>query len=171
MRVGGGKAKGSGFERDTAKKIVKAFKDFGVEQKDCWRSVLSGGHVISAGDLWMSEKLEKLFPYVIECKFRKKVKWENILLGNEKAEEMKWVAQVLEAVTKRNGLSPLLVVKENNCSVLVLSPCKKEKLNSIRLTTGPWQWWRMEKWESFLASAVKRARKTNRTVDLEGMKT
>lgn len=115
MRKGGGKAKGSHFERVIAKMIVKAFKKHGIQQRECWRSVNSGGHIIAAGDLEMSDRLMKLFPYAVECKFRKRIKWFLYMLdgASSKAEEIKWLAQAKEGATKIANLRPLLVMKEN----------------------------------------------------------
>ena len=124
MRKGGGKGKGSAFERTVAKLIVKAFRRHGIEQRECWRSVLSGGHLISCGDLAMSDRLLELFPYAVECKFRRRVRWERFLLGykyRRKAwEEMKWIEQAEEGASKRKGLFPILVVKENRGPIYVL---------------------------------------------------
>src|SRR6266700_4957618 len=110
MRVGGGKGKGSGFERQIAKKIVRAFRSFGIKQRECWRSVLSGGHEISAGDLYMSDRLVKLFPFAIECKFYRRIDWWHFVLSHNKKrnkwKEWKWLEQAIEGASKRKGLLP-----------------------------------------------------------------
>lgn len=156
MKKGGGKAKGSGFERQIAKDIIKAFKPFKVEQRDCWRSVLSGGHPMSSGDLEMSRRMEELFPYSVECKFRKEIRWENFLLGNAKAEETKWIAQVLDGVKKRPELSPLLVLKANHCKALVI--CTRGISSGPFLNVGN-DVWRVAHWTTFLKNAVMEATK------------
>jgi hypothetical protein len=124
MRKGGGHAKGAHFERVVAKLIVKAFKKFKINQRECWRSVNSGGHIIAAGDLEMSDRLMKLFPYAVECKFHRKIKWQNFLLGAraKKSQEQKWLVQAIEGSKKIKGLYPLLVMKENNGPIYAMSP-------------------------------------------------
>lgn len=151
---GGGKRKGSGFERRIAKAIVKAFEGFSITQRDCWRSINSGGHVIACGDLGMSEKLMKLFPYSVECKFRKKIHWQNFMLGG-KNEEMGWIAQATEAAKKIEGLRPILVMKENFGPIYVMG-------------MGIWSGWpRITTWTRFLANAVKEANSQRRARDGE----
>ena len=119
MRKGGGKKKGSAFERTVAKMIAKAFKPFGIHQRECWRSVLSGGHKISSGDLTFSPRLAKLFPYSIECKRYKTISWERFLISKQYRkpswQEWKWIAQAKEGLEKNDELSKwLLVLKENH---------------------------------------------------------
>ncbi len=124
MRKGGGHAKGAHFERVIAKLIVKAFKKQKIEQRECWRSVLSGGHVMSSGDLEMSARLMKIFPFSVECKFRKKIKWQNFLLGDraKKSEEQKWLKQAVDGAKKIEDLHPLLVMKENRGPIYAMGP-------------------------------------------------
>lgn len=154
MRKGGGHAKGAHFEREIAKAIVKAFKKakFKVVQRDCWRSVLSGGHSMSSGDLEMSAKMEELFPYSVECKFRKKINWENFLLGNQKSEEVKWLKQAEEGATKRKGLEPLLVLKANGKKVLVLFPEDSDCEGG--LLYGPRYSYKVLPWKKFIKHAI-----------------
>lgn len=156
MRKGGGKSKGSGFEREIAKKIVKAYKKFGVKQRECWRSVLSGGHIISAGDLVMSDRLEQLFPYAVECKFRKRIRWENFLVGNPKTEERKWIEQALEGAAKSRNLAPLLVLKANHCPIMVL---RLGTIDEEPVLTLHSMLWKAESWTKFLKKAVEVARR------------
>jgi len=148
-----GKAKGSEFERKIAKEIIKAFrkrfKD--LRQNDCWRSVLSGGHQMSAGDLEMSDRLLGLFPYTVECKFYKKVNWWHFLLvpGNKSYkktwQEWKWVRQAVHA--QRAKTVPILVVHGNNGPTMVVRPPRPEESG-----------WCFELWSDFLGRAVKEAR-------------
>lgn len=124
MRKGGGHSKGASFERDIAKRIVKAFTKFGIKQSDCWRSVLSGGHEMSSGDLRMSAKMEKLFPFSVECKAHKKVEWWRFNVEHEfrkpSWKEIQWLQQASDGAKKGKGLQPLLVIKENNRPILVM---------------------------------------------------
>jgi hypothetical protein len=154
MRKGGGHAKGSHFERVVAKLIVKAFKKakFGVVQRDCWRSVLSGGHLMSSGDVEMSAQMEGLFPYSVECKFRKKINWENFLLGNQKSEEVKWLAQAEEGARKRKNIEPLLVLKANGKKILVLTPEDSDCEGG--LIYGPRYSYKVMHWKEFIKHAI-----------------
>ena len=156
-----GHGKGSEFERKIAKQIVKAFKSFGVKQNDCWRSVLSGGHKMSAGDLRMSARMEELFPYAVECKFYRKIKLENFLLGNPKSKELLWLDQTCEGSKKSNGLKALLVMKANNQKILTMrwlgyDEHKRITDNVIQIAG---RYWKVRTWTDFLARAVRRAKK------------
>jgi hypothetical protein len=150
MRKGGGHSKGSEFERKIAKDIVKAFKSFGVKQRECWRSVLSGGHAIACGDLEMSERLLQLFPYAIECKFYKKIRWENFLLNNWTSKEMKWLLQAKAGADKASkegySLQALLVMKANHTPIYVMNPSSRNILVP---------------WTKFLKNAVEDANSMN----------
>jgi hypothetical protein len=118
-----GHAKGAEFERHIAKLIVAAFKHHGIEQRECWRSVMSGGHEMSSGDLYMSDRLAKLFPWSIECKFHKHIIWPNFWMSpiyRHPCREQRWLAQAKEGAAKRPDLQPLLVVKENHSDIYAL---------------------------------------------------
>jgi hypothetical protein len=122
-RGGSGHRKGASFERVIAKLIVKAFKHHGIEQRECWRSVMSGGHEMSSGDLTLSDRLAKLFPWSVECKFHKHVIWPNFWMAlryRRPCREQRWLAQAIEGANKRSDLSPLLVVKENHSDIYAL---------------------------------------------------
>lgn len=119
LKKGRGHAKGSEFERKIAKEIVKVFKKFGITQRDCWRSTLSGGHSRSAGDLEMSKKLEEIFPFCLEMKHRKKIRFENFLL-EKNTEEKRWLIQAEEGAEKRKGMTPVLVMRANNRPIYAL---------------------------------------------------
>jgi hypothetical protein len=141
-----GHAKGSEFERVIAKLIVKAFKHHGIEQSECWRSVMSGGHEMSSGDLRMSDRLTNLFPYVPECKFHKKIIWRNFWLHPsymQPCKEQRWLVQAAEGAAKHSrGLAWILVVKENRSEIfavyetirhgLVVAPFEHFLLNRVR---------------------------------------
>ena len=152
MKKGGGHGKGSSFERKIAKDIVKAFrKKFKwVKQRDCWRSVLSGGHEMSAGDLRMTPEFQKLFPYAVECKFYRKIDWWKFLLTKKKplGKEWRWVRQAVEGSLKgqRDHLMPLLVMKANFGPTIVCRP--------PRASEGGW---RFDLWKDFLEEAVRYA--------------
>lgn len=158
MRNGGGKAKGSGFERDIAKAIVKAFAEFGIEQRECWRSVLSGGHEMSAGDLYLSDRLMQLFPWAPEMKSRKKINFRNFFEANEKSEEMKWLKQAMEGARKIEGLKALLVMKENHQKVMVLKELSVEHTTRKMVLKIGDQFWEPMSWDDFIKEAVEEAR-------------
>jgi hypothetical protein len=119
MKSGSGKKKGSAFEREVAKLIVRAFSKHEIKQRECWRSCLSGGHEMSCGDLYLSDRLAKLFPWAVECKFYRKILWQNFLMDPESRKkswkELQWLKQAEDAVAAKPGigLEPLLVMKEN----------------------------------------------------------
>lgn len=152
MRKGGGKSKGSAFERKVAKMIAAAFRNFGIHQRECWRSVLSGGHKISCGDLTLSPRLEKLFPFSIECKHIKRIHFERFLFPpyyrKSSWPEWQWVAQAEGDVKKRPELKPLLVMKSNTSKVLVLY---KNEFG-----------YRMVEFADFLKRAVRQAKKVRK---------
>jgi hypothetical protein len=158
MRKGGGPRKGGAFERLIAKQIVKAFKDFGVKQEDCWRSVLSGGHFMSSGDLRMSKRMERLFPHSVECKHRKKIRWENFMLA-KKSEEASWITQAVEGAKKSRGSSPLLIMKANNYPILAMYPVKSNTNYRPIVIDKEGRYWRLTNWTRFLKRAVKYANK------------
>jgi hypothetical protein len=142
MRSGGGHRKGAAFERHVAKMIVKAFRRYGVKQKECWRSVLSGGHEMSSGDLRMSRRMEKLFPWSVECKFRKKIRWTNLFLYPRitNSAERRWVAQAGAGADKGTS-KPLLVLKENHGPILAYGPI------------GVHGQWQLQRFSKFLSNA------------------
>jgi hypothetical protein len=150
MRKGGGKGKGSGFEREIAKKIVKSFKKFEIKQRECWRSVLSGGHIISAGDLYMSDRLMKLFPYAVECKFYRRVDWWHFLMPYHKKrktwKEWQWLGQAVEGAAKIKGLKPILIIKANHGPTIVVSPPRPSESG-----------WTYRLLDEFLKDAVREA--------------
>ena len=154
MKAGGGHGKGASFERVIAKAIIKAYKRFGVTQRDCWRSTLSGGHARSAGDLEMTERMEGLFPFCVECKFHKRIEWWRFLvplpLRKKSWKEMQWLEQTLEGARKRHGLAPALVMKENSRPILVMVYMKK--------LSGEDMGWTVWFWKDFLKFAVKKAK-------------
>ena len=155
-----GKAKGSEFERKIAKEIVKAFKPFGITQKDCWRSTGSGGHARSAGDLDISDRLYKLFPFCLEMKHRKKIRYENFLL-KKLSEERRWIRQTCDGAGKCEGSTPVLVMRANNNPIYALVGPRSEvhsgntaELYFLDIETGPWQ---LLPWKMFLRLAIKMA--------------
>jgi hypothetical protein len=154
MKKGRGHAKGSEFERKIAKEIVKAFKKFGITQRDCWRSTLSGGHSRAAGDLELSQHLEKIFPFCLEMKHRKKVRWENLLL-EKPTEEKSWLRQTVEGAEKRKGMTPVLVARGNNQPIFALVGERSEVHDEGAEVWIDGQCWKLLPWKKFLRLAVE----------------
>lgn len=120
-----GKAKGSQFERDVCKDIYTAFASFGATPEDVRRSILSGGHEHSFGDIGLSEALRKIFPFAIECKWYKKIElywlqepWKKM---GKSCWFRVWWKQTLEGA-HRGGRVPILIFKSNNHPVLCATP-------------------------------------------------
>jgi hypothetical protein len=143
-----GHGKGSAFERKVAKEIVKAYSRFGITQKDCWRSTLSGGHPRAAGDLEISERLNKIFPYCLEMKHRKKIRFEHFLLQKD-SEERRWVRQTLEGAAKAEGTTPVLVMRANNCPIYALVQYPNGWVEVDSAT------WILLPWKEFLRMAIR----------------
>jgi hypothetical protein len=153
-----GKSKGGAFERKIAKEIVKAFKPFGIKQQECWRSVGSGGHAMSAGDLQLSQRLAQLFPFCLEMKHRKKIRWFNFMLEKDNNEEKRWLIQAKRGADKVKGMTPVLVMRANNCPIFALVGERSEVHDD-----GPEVWvdgdmWKLLPWRKFLRLAVELAK-------------
>src|SRR6266576_584379 len=147
-----GKSKGSAFQRKIAKEIVKAYRHFGITQKDCWRSTLSGGHSRAAGDLEISERLEKIFPFCLEMKHRKKIRYENFLL-DKKSEEKSWITQTLDGARKARGTYPVLVMRANNCPIYALVGRGEFESNTeLNIDSVLWN---LMPWKTFLKKAIR----------------
>lgn len=154
MKAGGGRIKGSVFERKVAGLIVEAFSEFGICKTDCYRTPLSGGHFAASkkdpGDILMSPKLQKLFPFVIECKSYKKLQWDRMILSHQgvRGIMVKWWKQARKAALKTGGL-PMVVFKQNNGLIWAMVP-----------TLGTTQWVA----SPVIASYVTRRTKSHKTV-------
>ena len=125
MRKGGGKSKGSEFERWVCKQLSLAMsKD---ERDDLfWRSAISGGratvkfkkgkkNLTQVGDITAIDPLgSKLTDkFVIECKRYKSVKWDSLIYGLPKKDGViAFWRQAQDAADKVNKI-PLLIIKAN----------------------------------------------------------
>lgn len=122
--MGGGKRKGSSFERKTMRQIILAFAKFNVASTDAFRSILSGGHKESFGDISLSPALAKLFPFSVECKHWRVVDiYQNFCQFDKMGKACKlkkWWQQTLEGAKKSGQLKPLLVFKSNNKRTLCM---------------------------------------------------
>jgi hypothetical protein len=116
MKKGGGRQKGSKFERDCAKAIIDTFACKGITAEDCYRTPGSGGHRFAKktdpGDLVCSRRLAKLWPYAVECKFYAKVELRWLMQSNVKEGLFSsWWAQAVAATPKDRRA--LLVFRQN----------------------------------------------------------
>lgn len=152
-----GKAKGSEFERKIAKEIVKAFRHFGMTQRDCWRSTMSGGHDRAVGDLEMSKDLLRLFPFCLEMKHRKLIRIENFFM-DKKSEELSWIDQVTIAASKNKSLTPVIVMRGNHKQILALVGPRSEVHDDGAELWIAGQMWKLMLWSKFLKMAVALAK-------------
>lgn len=128
MKKGGGKAKGSSFERLVCKELSLWVSN--GEQKDVfWRSAMSGGRstvarkkgdklASQAGDISSVDRLGHVFidQFVVECKFYKSLNFESFIKGKGKLLEF-WRHLVDESASYSK--KPMLVGKQNNFPIVV----------------------------------------------------
>ena len=119
-----GKRKGNGFERKIKQQILETFAEFGITPQDAFRSILSGGHKESFGDISLSPALAKLFPYALECKHYNRVDlyqllkpWKKMGKANKFKE---WWKQACEGAVKSKELYPLLVFRSNGQEIMCM---------------------------------------------------
>lgn len=121
MKPGGGRNKGSAFERKVAKMVIAAFEDFGITSEDCYRTPSSGGHRFAKkqdpGDLVTSKRLRRLFPFSVECKSYKTLDWAG-LMNNSSRQFKEWWDQACAASTK--DCKPLLVFRQNRSQAFAM---------------------------------------------------
>jgi len=107
--------KGNTFERKVAKMIL-AVVPGRFTTKDCYRTPLSGGHPIAdSGDLVISERLQKKFPYVTECKHYRN--WSAAELLPPSLRVQQWVEQARKAAEQTSSLRhirPWLLIMRGN---------------------------------------------------------
>lgn len=125
MRAGGGRAKGANFERVVAKAVIRSFARFGITIKDCYRTPMSGGHpaasLTSPGDLVVSARLAKLFPFSVECKRVEALSLDQLFqTGTTTGLLQKFMQQAVRQAGQE--WIPLLVVKKNHGPLLAVLP-------------------------------------------------
>lgn len=121
MRPGGGKCKGSAFERDVAKKL-SLWITTGCSDKELWRTHSSGGvgtvSKISqeCGDIMGIGDIGRSFcsRYNIECRIGKVIKFSDLIYRNEKSSMYKFIFEGRENA-KRSNRIPIWIFKEH-CS-------------------------------------------------------
>jgi hypothetical protein len=116
---GGGKSKGSSFER----KVAHMLDDWWELPKDTlWRTVNSGGWK-QPGDIYPRISSTPVwFPFVVECKHYRTVNLWEILKGNKNAKIIDWWKQVTVDQGKcKEDKKPirLLIFRQNNYPVFV----------------------------------------------------
>ena len=119
MRKGGGKGKGSGFERDVCVALSKWITN--GERIDClWRSAMSGGRatvskglVRQAGDITSVSPEGHILTDVLymECKFLKDISLDGLIKGNGNLLAI-WLKTCVEATKYQK--TPVLIFKQNH---------------------------------------------------------
>jgi hypothetical protein len=131
VKPGGGKGKGSGFERKVCVTLSR-FVDPGGEDTIFWRSAMSGGRATVQGRKGIANKtqlgditcvhekgafLTEMF--VIECKFYGNLDLVAFLFkGKGKLREF-WDVLVKQA--DKHGKNPLLIARQNRLDTLMLT--------------------------------------------------
>src|SRR3990167_9949174 len=122
MRDGGGKQKGSNFEREICKKL-SLWISHGGRDDIFWRSAMSGGRTTvglkkgikrtsQAGDISSIDPIgNKLTDkYVVECKFYKNMQLQSMLFGKPKENSIYEFWITLNNQAKKAGKYPLLII-------------------------------------------------------------
>lgn len=146
MRKGGGKGKGSAFEREVCNDLSRLVQPK-THETLFWRSAMSGGRATvrakgkkkdssQAGDIscvhpdgaWLVEN------FVIECKFYKDLSIMSSLLERKGLLAKFW--KEVRKLAKRHGKEPILIARQNRTRALVLvSPDGYHILNVWRPET------------------------------------
>ncbi len=126
MKAGGGKRKGSKFERDIAKRLGLAlFNDADsfvrTPGSGALATIRKSTNVPFGGDIMQVKHFnEYTMPYSIECKHYKQFDIYNLLVRNKKSLEYKaWEQCVRDA--RKNNLNPLLIYRANNRPIYTVS--------------------------------------------------
>lgn len=130
MRKGGGKHKGSAFEREVCEALSLWVTD-GRKKDVFWRSATSGGratsahkrgeHIRQAGDICAvsPEGHEFCNQYFIECKHYKSLGILDFILNDRGRLARFW--QVCKKEARKYDKIPLLIAKQNNIPTLVVT--------------------------------------------------
>lgn len=129
MKKGGGKAKGSEFERQVCKALSKWLSGVGNDSL-LWRSAMSGGRAtiglkegvsrsaqsgdISAVDAEAYNFIER---YSVECKFVKDLNIQGLIYGTQSGIIQHWGQTCCDA--NSSGKLPMLIAKQNHKPPLV----------------------------------------------------
>jgi len=136
MRAGGGKAKGSSFEREICKRL-SLWLSHGKRTDLFWRSAMSGGRATIANRLGRGGRIKVRQPgditavaiegavltdrYVIECKHVRNLQLTAFLLeGRGAKQSIAGYWKKLRGEAKRHHKLPMLIAKQNNMPVIVV---------------------------------------------------
>lgn len=122
MRRGGGKQKGSQFEREVCKKL-SLWVSYNLQEDVFWRSALSGGRSTvahakgknlgtQAGDISSVSPYGNAFisKFVVECKFYRDLQFVGLL--SNKGNLTKFWVEITRQALRYNKL-PLMIAKQN----------------------------------------------------------
>ena len=151
MKKGRGRPKGNAFENKIAKTLVKAF---GLKKKDCYRTPGSGGHRQASktdpGDLVISKRMRKVFPFSVECKHYKAVPLYWFFKPEKKRPKQlkSWLSQAETSAKKQKKMYPLLIFRANNapifCALPGVYPLVTRCRPKLRFTRGDTDWFLLE---------------------------
>ena len=134
MKKGGGKSKGSAFERKICQELSK-WVSYDKRDDIFWRSAMSGGRATvgmkrgitrtsQAGDITAidssGQKLTNNF--VIECKFYRNIHIESMMFGKPKNNSILEFWTKLYTDSLKLGKDMMLIIKQNNSSTLIALP-------------------------------------------------
>ena len=147
MKPGGGKSKGSNYERVVCKQLSLWISD-GTNENLLWRSAASGGRATIAGKKGSINKeqagdISSIAPeghrltdkFILECKFYADLGITNFLLGRPSKLTTFWLTLLDQA--KAIDKVPLLIAKQNRYDPLLISTGKMwlHTINSLDLDT------------------------------------
>lgn len=130
MRAGGGKRKGSKFERSICRELSRWITK-GVREDVFWRSSISGGRatvalrkgikVRQAGDICAVAEEGNAFcdQWFIECKHLKSLKLDSFLIQNTGRLAKIWKKVLKQA--KEHNRDPMLIAQQNGWPPLVIT--------------------------------------------------
>ena len=149
MRTGGAKAKGNSFEIKICRELSLLISN-GKRNDLLWRSALSGGRATiqlrndilnqtQAGDISSIDVLSHwlIRDYMIECKHYANLEFTSGFLSNTGSLYRFW-ASLLKDATRR-GKAPMLIAKQNNRPIIMLtSPSKSPAMIRPIITLHTW---------------------------------
>ena len=131
MIKGGGKKKGSSFEREICKKLSLWISE-GEKDDVFWRSAMSGGRSTvgvkkgikrsqQVGDISAIDVIGQKFIdiFLVECKFYKNIQLHSLLFGKPSKNSIHEFWTVLEKKAKEFYKEPMLIFKQNKLPVLI----------------------------------------------------
>lgn len=142
MKPGGGKQKGSAFERVVCRDL-SLWMTGGKRDDLFWRSAMSGGratvkfkkggeNLTQTGDITAIDPLGEMFTrrFIPECKFYSNLDFRGALLGNKGGISGFWLELVEKAKQQGNKL-PIMFAKENRTSPVVVLDDEGAKLLDV----------------------------------------